>query len=106
MKNPRACPKKGHRKEAERSKPRKEKVEATQAKKGGGGDSKQEEVEEPFAWSRLFLCLLMLVWDVMIICTSLYFHTFLEKVLGTLCGVGSWYLLYRVVYPLIRAAIS
>jgi len=29
LKNPRACPKKGHRREAERSKPRKEKSEAT-----------------------------------------------------------------------------
>jgi len=85
---------------------RKDKVEATKAKKGGDGDSKQEEVEPPFAWSRLLLCLLMLVWDVMIICTSLYFHTFLEKVLGTLCGVGAWYLLYRVIYPMTRAAIS
>jgi len=73
------------------------------AKKSGDGDSKQEEeeeeVEQPFAWSRLLLCLLMLVWDVMIICTSLYFHTFLEKVLGTMCGVWAWYFLYRVLYP-------
>lgn len=87
---------------------RKGKLEIIQKKKNGDGDNKQQEGEEeqPFAWSRLLLCLLMLVWDVMIICTSLYFHTFLEKVLGTACGVGAWYLLYRVLYPLIRAAIS
>ena len=86
---------------------RKDKVENTRAK-SGDGDSKQEEeeVEQPFAWSRLLLCLLMLVWDVMIICTSLYFHTFVEKVLGTMCGVGAWYLLYGVLYPRFRAAIS
>merc|ERR1711974_400323 len=84
---------------------RKDKVEITQAKNSGDGD-KQEKVDLPFTWSRLLLCLLMLVWDVMIICTSLYFHTFVEKVLGTMCGVGAWYLLYMVLYPMCKAAIS
>jgi len=86
---------------------RKDKVEIMRSKKSGDGDAKQEEeVEQPFAWSRLLLCLLMLVWDIMIICTSLYFHTFVEKVLGTMFGVGAWYLLYKVLYPIFRAAMS
>jgi len=75
-------------------------------KKDGDGDSSREEVERSLALSRYILCLLMLVWDVMILCTSLYFHTFLEKVLGTFCGVGAWYLLYKVFFPFIRGALS
>ena len=71
-------------------------------KKDGEGDSSQEEVEPPLALSRYILCLLMLVWDLMILCTSLYFRSFLEKVFGAISGVGAWYLLYKVLFPFIR----
>ena len=49
-----------------------------------------------------FLCLLMLLGEIMLIFTSLYFHSFGEKLLGTCCGLGSWYFLYRVLYPNLR----
>jgi len=44
------------------------------------------------------LAFLILLGEIMILCTSLYFHTFMEKLIGTLCGLGSWYLMYRKLY--------
>jgi len=44
------------------------------------------------------LAFLILLGEIMILCTSLYFHTFMEKLVGTLCGLGSWYLMYRKLY--------
>jgi len=44
------------------------------------------------------LAFLILLGEVMILCTSLYFHTFMEKLFGTLCGLGSWYLMYKKLY--------
>ena len=38
------------------------------------------------------------VWIVMVITTSLYFHTFSEKFLGFAFGYAAWYLTYRVLY--------
>ena len=67
-------------------------------KSEGAGDRKRE-VEEVLSLDLALLCLLMLVWDVMLVCTSLYFHSTLEKVLGWVCGLGAWYFLYRRLYP-------
>ena len=45
------------------------------------------------------LCLtLILIWVAMVVSTSLYFHTFVEKVLGYVCAWLSWYLTYRWLY--------
>lgn len=41
---------------------------------------------------------LVLVWTVMIAATSLYFHSFVEKVLGFACGYVAWYLTYKCLY--------
>jgi len=43
------------------------------------------------------LCVLLLLWEVMMFCTSLYFHTTTEKLLGTLCAILPWVLIYRVI---------
>ena len=40
----------------------------------------------------------ILLWTVMVTATSLYFHSFAEKVLGYLFGVVSWYVTYRLLY--------
>ena len=40
------------------------------------------------------LCGLMLLWELMMFCTSLYFHTPLEKILGTICAIIPWILIY------------
>ncbi len=41
---------------------------------------------------------LMAVWFVMVTATSLYFHLFIDKVLGYLLAVLSWYLTNRILY--------
>ena len=46
-----------------------------------------------------FLCLLMFLGEIMMIFTSLYFHTFAEKIIGIGCGLSSWYFLYKFLYP-------
>ncbi|XP_071513133.1 acyl-coenzyme A diphosphatase FITM2-like isoform X2 [Panulirus ornatus] len=45
----------------------------------------------------VFMCvvLLCLLWDFMLIVTTIYYHTFLEKVIGTTLAVSMWYMLYR-----------
>ena len=45
-----------------------------------------------------FLALLTVIWDVMIICTNMFFHTTSEKFLGTIIAVSSWAALYQFVY--------
>jgi len=44
------------------------------------------------------LAFLMLMGELMMLFTSLYFHTMTEKVFGTLCGLLPWYFMYQVVY--------
>ena len=44
------------------------------------------------------LALLMVLGEMMMLCTSFYFHTLAEKVVGTLCGLLSWYVVYRRMY--------
>ena len=70
----------------------------------GAGDTAVagEKVEQEVGVTRGLLCLLMVAWDTMILCTSLYFHTVGEKVLGWVVGVGAWHLLYKVLYPMVR----
>lgn len=41
---------------------------------------------------------LVLLWVFMFSCTSLYFHSPLDKLLGTLCGLLGWYGTYRLWY--------
>nr|ACO10555.1 UPF0517 membrane protein CG10671 [Caligus rogercresseyi] len=50
---------------------------------------------------RIFFCFLaaqVLLWDVMLVCTALYFHIMIEKVLGALTAVVCWFFLYRFAY--------
>lgn len=50
--------------------------------------------------SLLYIALngLMFLWVWMFCCTSLYFHSPLDKLLGTLCGLLGWYGTYRLWY--------
>lgn len=50
------------------------------------------EVTELYGFS------LVLVWTVMVTCTAVYFHTFMEKAAGYFLGVGCWYATYGIVY--------
>ncbi|XP_069944413.1 acyl-coenzyme A diphosphatase FITM2 isoform X2 [Cherax quadricarinatus] len=44
------------------------------------------------------VCLLCLLWDFMYIITTIYYHTFSEKVIGTMLALIMWYLLYRQLF--------
>lgn len=46
----------------------------------------------------LFALVLVLIWSAMLVSTSLYFHTFVEKLLGLLISVIVWYVTYGVLY--------
>lgn len=41
---------------------------------------------------------IVIVWIWMFACTSVYFHDAVHKLIGTSCGILSWYLTYRVWY--------
>lgn len=41
---------------------------------------------------------LSLLWDLMLVITTLYYHTFIEKFIGTLLAVGMWYLQYHIYF--------
>lgn len=41
---------------------------------------------------------LVLVWSFMMLTTSLYFHTYVEKFLGWAMAVGAWYVTYGILY--------
>ena len=48
----------------------------------------------------LFCCLslLVLLWDLMLFCTILYFHIMVEKVVASCIAVVLWFVLYRGLY--------
>lgn len=41
---------------------------------------------------------LQLLWDVMLVCTMLYYHIMIEKFIGGVIGILSWFVTYRVWY--------
>ena len=49
-------------------------------------------------FSYLCLCMLCFTWDVVLVITTIYYHTLLEKFLGVIIGVGSWALLYETLF--------
>jgi hypothetical protein len=57
---------------------------------------------QPLSWPQLFagvsisfsVALLAIYW-IMLLNTGLFFHSWLEKGLGTLVGIGYWALVYR-----------
>ncbi|KAM5135456.1 acyl-coenzyme A diphosphatase FITM2 isoform 2-T2 [Mantella aurantiaca] len=44
------------------------------------------------------LGLLILIWTLMFLCTSIYFHTPCQKLFGTFFGILAWYITYRWWY--------
>lgn len=45
------------------------------------------------------MTVLQLLWDVMLVCTMMYYHRMIEKVLSGLIAILTWFLTYRVWYP-------
>ncbi|KAL3226049.1 hypothetical protein MRX96_025267 [Rhipicephalus microplus] len=46
------------------------------------------------------LTFLSLLWDLMLVCTVLYFHSMAQKILGGLIAIVEWFVLYRVWYTM------
>ena len=44
----------------------------------------------------IVLTFLMIQWEIMLFFTCTYFHTVHQKLLGTIIGMASWYLIYKV----------
>lgn len=42
---------------------------------------------------------LQLLWDIMLVCTMLYFHKMIEKMLSGIFAILTWYFCYRFWYP-------
>jgi len=79
-------------------------IEETKLVLLGLGKSKKKHpmLDVPIASIHILLCMLMLLWELMMFCTSLYFHTTMEKVLGTVCAIIPWLFLYRVVPTILK----
>lgn len=45
------------------------------------------------------MTLLQLLWDIMLICTMLYYHRMVEKVSAGIIAIITWYFTYRAWYP-------
>ena len=60
-----------------------------------------EEVFEHFIeWLGLLLVLLMLLWEIMLFFTCLYFHTLSEKLIGVACGGMAFYSCYMILFKI------
>uniref|UniRef100_A0A5S6QAS4 XK-related protein n=1 Tax=Trichuris muris TaxID=70415 RepID=A0A5S6QAS4_TRIMR len=44
-------------------------------------------------------CLLNLLWEFMLVITTLYYHSFAQKFSGAAIAIGCWFITYRVWYP-------
>ena len=56
---------------------------------------------ENTAWVRIIFCLMAVIislWDFMLLCTVLYFHMMIEKVVAAGLAVLSWFALYKFFY--------
>ena len=63
--------------------------------------SSKNNSRHQFSFGPLFFYLLAFItmlWDLMIICTNMYFHTPYEKILGTVIAVSIWLVLYQFIY--------
>lgn len=45
------------------------------------------------------ITVLQLLWDVMLVCTMLYYHRMVEKVVGGVIAIITWYFTYHAWYP-------
>lgn len=54
----------------------------------------------------LFASFIQLLWIIMVLQTSIFFHTFLETILGSLIAFTMWFIIYKVLNWLILKGIS
>ena len=41
---------------------------------------------------------LLTLWWIMLFATAVYFHSFSEKLAGTMIALGVWYLMYEIIF--------
>ncbi|XP_022244232.1 FIT family protein CG10671-like [Limulus polyphemus] len=46
----------------------------------------------------VFMTVLLLIWDVMLMTTILYYHNMVQKLAGGLIAIGIWFITYRIWY--------
>lgn len=46
------------------------------------------------------MTILQLLWDIMLVCTMLYYHRMVEKITGGIIAICTWYFTYRAWYPM------
>ena len=54
-----------------------------------------------FRWTEMMfylICCVTMLWDLMIVCTNMFFHSATEKILGTTIAILSWAFLYKLIY--------
>lgn len=52
------------------------------------------------------MTLQQILWDIMLVSTMLYYHIMLEKMLGCIVAIGTWYLTYHCWYKIADAGVS
>ena len=45
------------------------------------------------------ITVLVILWDIMLICTMLYYHRLIEKILSGIFAIATWWVTYQVWYP-------
>jgi len=80
------------------------------------GETPNETVEASEYWYRMltpilkinfiFLSLLVILWEIMILTTSLFFHTILHKLIAAFCAIVVWFITYKTWYPCSDFSIS
>ena len=48
----------------------------------------------------VWITCILLLWEVMLVCTTLYFHSIYQKMLGGAIGVLTWYLSYHILFKM------
>lgn len=51
-------------------------------------------------FSAYFIFILSLIWDLMLIITTLFYHTLTEKLLGITLSVSMWYISYPIIFTI------
>lgn len=46
----------------------------------------------------IIICVFQIIWDIMLICTMLYHHVMIEKFLGGVSAIITWFVTYRLWY--------
>ena len=50
------------------------------------------------------VCMLCLTWDVVLVITTVYYHTLVEKFLGVTIGITVWAFLYEFLFVKLKLA--